>query len=657
MDRLQLAHLKSATSSPILTYRRLSTTSEPTEQISTSPQIEELQVLIKALSATSSSKALLPAWRISTFLEQAGLSEGEVNALGETKSSYEKELEWLLVSKATVQVYGVLLNTLLEQTIPLSNDIWYWDEVLGSYTFTAIYMIQTSPLRLWDWTKDIYEDSRERFASLREEPEETLSATAIGTNVTARWKTFYGLVRDSIRERSVTDIQARVLSPLAKSRSEARRKQAGLKRLREMSASGLGVLMDEGLNFDIGEDTTGIQGLDGSDWNVVVERSVALMDTVLRNVTALETGVSEFEDVVFASVADDPEISSRGMGMGELRDKPAKLCKRLQNILSTHIPAHVQAQQHLRSQYGRPHRLVRYWLPATALLLSSTTILRIVVNRKAAILQWIQDLGSTMQDFWMNWIVEPTRKIIKTIRHDEGSEVAIMSRESLKGDRDSLERMVVDFAIDNPEAAGMGGPLSDAHIAEIRAKVKEGDLTPVLRAYEKDLRRPFVGTVRGDLVRTLLIQVQKTKVDVEVALSGIDALLKSQELVFGFVGLTPGVLVCIGVGRYISGMFGERRGQKYGHKAGQMIRVLRNIDRILTTSTPSPNGILSYKDHGLLLCEVHVLRSRAAKLFPGEVEREFFEDVNELGDISIGIERQLKVVQRIRWAYGKWLSK
>ncbi|OBT50278.1 hypothetical protein VE04_08757 [Pseudogymnoascus sp. 24MN13] len=634
LDRLQLAHLKSATSSPILTYRRLSTTSEAVEQISTSPQIEELQVLIKALSATSSSRALLSAWRISTLLEQAGLSEGEVNALGETKSPYEKQVEWLLGSKATVQVYGVLLNTLLEQTIPLSNDIWYWDEVLGSYTFTAIYTIQTSPLRFWDWTKDIYEDSRERFSRLGEAPEETLSATAIGTSVTARWKTFYGLVRDSIRERSVTDIQARVLSPLAKSRSEARRKQAGLKRLREMSASGLGVLMDEGLNFDISEDNTGIQSTDGSDWNVVVERSVALMDTVLRNVTALETGVSEFEDIVFASVADDPEISSRSMGMGELRDKPAKLCKRLQNILSTHIPAHVQAQQHLRSQYGRPNRLVRYWLPATALLLSSTTILRIVVNRKAAILQWIQDLGSTMQDFWMNWIVDPTKKIIKTIRHDEGSEVAIMSRESLKGDRDSLERMVVDFAIDNPQAAGMGGSLSDTQIAEIRAKVKEGDLTPVLRAYEKDLRRPFVGTVRGDLVRTLLIQVQKTKVDVEVALSGIDALLKSQELVFGFVGLTPGVL----------GWADDQGSTEYRS-------YLDDLDALAEW-----DFVIQGPWFAALRGARAAHRGRA-KLFPGEVEREFFEDVNELGDISIGIERQLKVVQRIRWAYGKWLSK
>src|SRR5436189_2987938 len=122
----------------------------------------------------------------------------------------------------------------------------------------------------------------------------------------------------------------------------------------------------------------------------------------------------------------------------------------------------------------------------------------------------------------------------------------------------------------------------------------EGDLSPVLRAYEKDLRKPFIGFVRGDLVRTLLIQIQKTKVDVEVAMNGIDALLKSQELVFGFVGLTPGILVCFGVFQYLASIFGGRKGLRRGKKAGQLIRVLRNIDRILTHSTPTPNGMISY---------------------------------------------------------------
>ena len=630
------------------------------QKVATSPRIAELQSIVKALSTTSSSSPLLPSWRISILLERAALFNIAVQEEGDhLTAKYETELEWLLVSKATVQIYGLLLNILLGQTIPLTDDIWYWDEILGSYAYTSLYTIQTSPLRFWSWSKDIYRDTRTRLARIGGSSADILSAKEVGSSLTDQWTQFYGLVRESIRERSIADIQRRVMSPIALARSEARHNQAKLKRLREMGACGLGVLMDEGLSFGINDDGNELTKTDEKDdheWKVVVERSIALMDTVICNVTALDVGVSDFEDTVFASVEDDPEISAQGVDEAQ-STRPAKLCRRLQHILEVHVPKHVKTSQKLASEYGRPSRLVRYWLPAGALILSSTTLLRIFVNRKAEIITWFRDLGSTVRDFWMNWVIQPTKKVIGTIRHDKESEVAIMSKESLKGDRESLERMVVDFALDRPEAAqlGRGGP-SETEVAEIRAKVKEGDLTPVLRAYEKDLRRPFIGTVRGDLVRTLLIQVQKTKVDVEVALSGIDALLKSQELVFGFVGLTPGVLVCFATFRYFGGVFGSRRGLKQGRKAGQTVRVLRNIDRILTLATPTQNNLLSYKDHGLLLCEVHVLRERAHRLFPGNVEREFVEDVGDLSNINSGIEAQLKVLQRIRWAYSKWLQ-
>ena len=632
------------------------------QRLASSPQILALQSIVKSLSSTSSSRPLLSSWQILGLLDQASLSEiaaAEEEEEDAVKTAYETELEWLLVSKATVQIYGHLLSMLLEQTIPLSEDIWYWDEVLGSYAYMGLYTIQTSPLRWWAWLKDIYSDTRGRVGRLREPEGEGISAKGIGTSLTDQWKQFYSLVRESIRERSIVDIQRRVLSPIALCRTEARLKQRRLKRLREMSASGLGVLMDQGLSFDMGDENNELAKVDSENesWKVVVERSVALMSTVLCNVTAIETGVPDFEDTVFASVEDDPEISSSSHGTDNSRlARPAKLSRRLQHILEVHVPNHVNASQKLASEYGRPSGVVRYWLPATALLLSSTTILRICVNRKAQIIAWVRDLGVTVRDFWFNWVIEPTKKVIATIRHDKESEVAIMSKESLKGDRDSLERMVVDFAIDNPQSADCGpGPLSEAQISDIRAKVKEGDLTPVLRAYEKDLRSPFTGTVRGDLVRTLLIQVQKTKVDVEVAISGIDALLKSQELVFGFIGLTPGVLVCFSVVRYLGGTFGNRKGNRQGKRARQTVRILRNIDRILTLATPTQTGILSYKDHGLLLCEVHVLRERAKSLFSGEIEREFLEDVRDLCNINSGVQVQLKVLERIRWAYSKWL--
>ena len=338
----------------------------------------------------------------------------------------------------------------------------------------------------------------------------------------------------------------------------------------------------------------------------------------------------------------------------EAPSQPVQIALRLQQLLVVHVPAHVASSRQATSAYGTPSRLVRYWLPATVLLLSGSTIFRITIKRKAEITTWIQEFGTTAVDFWYNWVVEPIKKVIGTIRHDKDSEIAIMSKESLEGDKASLERMVVDFATDNPDTSN-GKGYTEAQLADVRAKVGEGDLTPVLKAYEKDLRRPFVGTFRGDLIRALLIQIQKTKVDVEVALGGIDNLLKSQELVFGFVGITPGVFVCIGVYRWLISVFAGRRGRIQGQQQGSMIRVLRNIDRILTAST-TQNNILSYKEHGLLLCEVHVLRQRAANVLPGEINNEFLEEVDDLVELRTGVERQLRVVERIRWAEAKDLD-
>jgi nuclear-control-of-ATPase protein 2 len=66
--------------------------------------------------------------------------------------------------------------------------------------------------------------------------------------------------------------------------------------------------------------------------------------------------------------------------------------------------------------------------------------------------------------------------------------------------------------------------------------------------------------------------------------------------------------------------------------------------------------MLSYKEHGLLLCEVHVLRQRAQEVLPGEINAEFLEEINDLVDLRTGVERQVRVVDRIRWAYSKWLQ-
>jgi nuclear control of ATPase protein 2 len=37
------------------------------------------------------------------------------------------------------------------------------------------------------------------------------------------------------------------------------------------------------------------------------------------------------------------------------------------------------------------------------------------------------------------------------------------------------------------------------------------------------------------------------------------------------------------------------------------------------------------------------------------VFKEFGEEADELCDVRSGIERQKKVAERVRWAYGRWL--
>lgn len=614
--------------------------------------MNDLLRIVKRLSTTSA--IILPAASITGLLHQSGLATADERPdVLEAKSQYEYEVEWLLVSKATTQTYGLILNTFLDQIIPLSHDIWYWDQVLGSYTYSSLYAAQTSPMRWWTWGKDIYQESRIRSTFSRRASLFSRSPQSDNDGLAQRWARFYSIVRETVMERSLKDVQRKMFSTVSLCRSEAKQKQLQLKRLREMTATGLGVLVDEGLNFEIDDEKSDVRD-HSAELRGVVERSVALMDLVLRDASNLEHRVSEFEDKVFAGIEEDPDLSIHA---DEMVNKPAIVARRLLSILEERIPGHVVETNKIVANNGRPSRLVRYWLPMGLLLVSSSTLLRILANRKADIIDWVRDLGVTTRDFWFNWVVEPVRKVVGTIRHDSQSEIAIMSRDSLKADRESLERMVVDFATDKPSLADSSSPLTETQIAEIRDKVKEGDVTPVLKAYERDLRKPFVGAVKGDLVRSLLIQVQKTKVDLEVAISGIDALLKSQELVFGFVGLTPGILVSITVLSYLRGVFlSNRRGiRQKGERVGRCVRTLRNIDRIFTEATPV-NGILGYKDHGLLVTEVHILRNlvRVGRFMPREVESEFLEDLDDVAN-GKGIQIQVRALDRIRWAYARWL--
>jgi len=53
---------------------------------------------------------------------------------------------------------------------------------------------------------------------------------------------------------------------------------------------------------------------------------------------------------------------------------------------------------------------------------------------------------------------------------------------------------------------------SSAQLQNLSNAIRQGDLTPILRAYEEDIRTPVKSAVTGTLLRSLFIQIQKAKV-------------------------------------------------------------------------------------------------------------------------------------------------
>lgn len=58
----------------------------------------------------------------------------------------------------------------------------------------------------------------------------------------------------------------------------------------------------------------------------------------------------------------------------------------------------------------------------------------------------------------------------------------------------------------------------------------------------------------------------------------------------------------------------------------------------------------------MLLCEIHILRQSSQRVMPANLFAEFLEEINELTDLRTGVERQVRVVDRIRWAYSMWMK-
>ncbi|KAI9669621.1 MAG: Nuclear control of ATPase protein 2 [Alyxoria varia] len=540
----------------------------PEDENEVTDRAKSLQLEAAGLSVRNK----LTARNIVDLLADANLSHHGIQG---SSSALEQSLEWSVVAKAALRTYELVLHSLLARTVITNEEILYWRSVRTSNRYTGLYLVQKAPLLLWSDTIQAVTHVNEGSVGLQ-----------------SLWQRFYRIAREVARPKPFKLMRNTVVGPINIAREEIEQKERKLEHVRQRDAAILGGLVSDCFTFASGPEAA-------AEWGYHILQSLSTTHTLLNESKSLERSSSDIEAMLENRSREVYVTSTTSHGI-----TPLKVSKKIFEILLDAHPGFSSRSNGSVSKNSRPSVLVRYWLPGVIGLFSSTTILRILFNRKEAIVTWIRDFGSVAKDFWFSWVVEPTKKLIGTIRHDKNSQLSVASKKSLEGDQASLERMVVDFVVDNPAGPSLG----ESEIADIKAKVHDGDLTHILKAYEKELKSPLYGSVMGNLIRTLLIQIQKTKVDVEVAMGGIDSLLKSQEPLFG------------------------------------------NIDRIIFRSKKR-GDTMGYEEFGSLVHESTILRDMAEHALPKMKFQEFLDDMDELMDRRVGVENQRDVLRRIRWAY------
>ncbi|KAG7820442.1 hypothetical protein KL919_001369 [Ogataea angusta] len=543
------------------------------------------------------------------------------------------QLQYLISFYATIALVTVSSHILLNHTLKVSEDIDYYDKVLSSNLNTCVYTIQTLPVTL-----------KKGFDSLVSEAVRKSVNSASTENLAPSWvpQRFSSFCSNIIK-------WIRFLI------------EATSQNLRHLLLSPTGFLVEKHrkTNSIVRHFVSTVVGLPIAYCKMEVKHKRDTLEE-LKHENVEKLGFL-LKEMPYNSLAEQPDAISSFIpklaglylpSASDIADHSLETSLRSLSLLFETLP---QMKKELELKYRQnqePRKLLKYWLPICAALWYGPNLAYDLVSNREAIFNWLKlNLVDTTAGFWHNWIVEPFNNILRTIRHDENSRIAIMSQKSLSSDLESLERMVLEYSLDNQAYFGQSEGMSQDMAELVKREVAQGNLEIVMKGYENDLKSPLKSIILGDMVRNLLIQVQKMKVDGALAMSGIDKIIRSQELVFGFVAASPSCLIVWYMAKVVRSYLKTGYFIKFTRDTKIALRrSLSNLERLvdleLTTSDSS-----TYFNEGLLLLELVNLRKLGLQILPVYARQDWIRDLNDLSDQNYDYNFKLMTISRIWNSY------
>ncbi|KAF9981966.1 Nuclear control of ATPase protein 2 [Mortierella antarctica] len=537
-------------------------------------------------------------------MERVFLEIEKVEALlstGARGGEQTSTMEHLFLAKCTVAVHLNLLDIILNATLPLSNEIEYWQSLRDSPTWRLLYIVQTSPHRIFSLTRSVVVSTRNHLDSLIETAEDQEKRR---TRLLQMIQYFPEFLKKHLISQPVS-------FPVAiHYEISSHRKQ--LQRIKEYQAECLGLLAEQGLNLNADhlEDSTlgspsssssGSLSFGGENTQRRTEKFV--LDQISKTVCLMERVLDKAsKDTHHLTDPQQQKVPSRNAArsltmLGNLHGVSSlssnETLEHLKDLIQIQIPRYVEETEKQAEKFHRPSWLTRIWIPALMGYFALKYGLRYVSEHRADLDEFLEEAWDTAKRFVTDWVWEPSMRVMAIIRHtdDQGS-LQMLGNESLKSDIASLERMVLDFG---KEHYRMG----HEDLTALSQAVHNGDISVVMRAYEQELKTPLKGAVAGHLVQTLLIQVQKTKVDVEVAMAALDKLLKANELNFAFLAVGPSLLLLWAVSAQAKSSWQKIAGRNLGVVSLQMKNSLRQVEKLLNLASSECDGHSSAQErHG-----------------------------------------------------------
>ncbi|KAL6518705.1 hypothetical protein OROHE_017755 [Orobanche hederae] len=234
----------------------------------------------------------------------------------------------------------------------------------------------------------------------------------------------------------------------------------------------------------------------------------------------------------------------------------------------------------LVSKHRKPRKVTLYWMRYSCGVFGITVCsLWLLRHSKfmgsSDIDNWIREAKDSTISFWNDHVEQPILAIrdelFETFRKRQKG---VMEREEVQLTADSLHR-VLQFCFCDI-TLGMLQAFSEQTVGK---KIPENTsdremLEIVMTRYEKEITHPIQSLMGGELVRGLLIQVQKLKLDIEEAMLELDQILRANEINFAILAALPAFFLSLVLAMLVRAWFKQ---DTRAEGRGRVARIQRRL--------------------------------------------------------------------------------